>query len=219
MTTAHLLYIPTVFLLGMVFGALIAERGREKSTGDRPLSDSPRLGISKKVLLLAFLIFLGTFVITHLFPVPYGSKMVERALGGLALFDKQPSFSATEVYARLQSYSLEGLPVYKKFTYTIDVIFPISLFYFLITLSRFAFQRTYLPASLAKVVLVFPVIWIGFDLLENSMVFTLLSQFPDRINFLGSLLGWVTAIKFGLLFLSILSPVWLIFLRKRHRTL
>lgn len=86
--------------------------------------------VSTKVLLLAFLIFAGVFVITHLFPIPYGAKAVQSTLGGFSLFDKQPSFSSTDVYDRLQAYSSDGFNDYKRFTYTVDLIFSLAFFIF-----------------------------------------------------------------------------------------
>ncbi|MFV8326710.1 hypothetical protein [Flavobacterium sp. ZS1P14] len=170
------------------------------------MPDSAR-GTSGKILLFTFFIFICIFIVTHLFPVPYGLEIVHNALGGLEIFDKQPSFSSNEVYNRLQSFLLEGLEVYKRFTYTIDIIFPLTFFSFLITLARFVTQRTSLSKYLVNAIIVLPFIWLSFDLLENLIVFILLSEFPIRNNFLGSLLGFVTATKFGLLFLSILIPL------------
>lgn len=221
MTLQHIFYIPTIFLLGFLFGSLISERRRSKSTGNLQthfeLPDSERR-ISGKILLFTFLIFIGVFVITHFFPIPYGPKIVQNALSGLEIFDKHPSFSSNEVYARLQSFPFEGLEVYKRFTYTVDIIFPLAFFYFLITLVRFVIERTSLSTFLRKAIIVIPFIWLSFDILENSIVFTLLSEFPIRNNFLGSILGFVTATKFGLLFLSILVPsLFYVFAKKKHK--
>lgn len=220
MTLQHIFYIPTVFLLGLLFGSLISERSRRKSTGNLQthfeLPDSGRQ-ISRRILFFTFLIFLGVFVITHLFPIPYGSKTVQNALGGLEIFDKNPSFSSAEVYTRLQSFPFEGLKVYKRFTYTVDIIFPVTFLYFLITLARFVIERISLSPFLGKAIIVLPFIWISLDLLENLIIFKLLSEFPIRNYFLGTILGFVTATKFGLLFLSILvPPLIFVFARKKH---
>lgn len=219
MTLQHIFYIPTVFLLGFLFGTLISERRPGIPTRNSQTNfESPDLvqGISGKILLLAFFIFICTFIITHLFPIPFGPKTVQNALGGLEIFDKRPSFSSIEVYNRLQSFPLQGIEVYKRFTYTIDIIFPITFFYFLFTLARFVIQRTSLPKYLAKAIFYLPLIWLIHDLLENSILFTLLSEFPLRNNFLGSILGFVTVTKFGLLFLSILMPPLFFVLAKKN---
>lgn len=208
MTLQHIFYIPTIFIVGFLVGALVSEwsHGRKPSESSAGAMD-PGRGLSGKILLATFLIFICTFIITHMFPVPYGSKMVQNALGGLEIFDKQPSFSGADVYQRLQAYSPGGLEVYKTFTYTIDIIFPASLFFFLLTLARFVIQRTLLPGYLVRTLFLLPFIWLAFDLLENSIVFTLISSLPNRHFFLADILGFVTAIKFGLLLSSLVQPV------------
>ncbi len=210
MTLQHILYLPTIFLLGFLFGSLISERRYGKQTKSlQTYTELPNLvhKTTGKILLFAFLIFICTFIITHLFPIPYGSKMVENVLGGLQIFDKKPSFSSTEVYNRLAAYPIEGLNIYKRFTYTIDIIFPLSFFYFLITLAHFVIQRISLSKHLAKAIIIIPFIWLALDFIENAMVFALLSEFPVRNNFLGSILGFLTTTKFVFLFSCILVPV------------
>jgi len=215
--TSPILYSHS-FLFGISIRSFNFRKRAGKMIGNGQTKvDSANLAraVSTKVLLLAFLIFAGVFVITHLFPMPYGAKAVQSALGGLPLFDKQPSFSIEEVYSRLQAYSSDGFNDYKRFTYTVDLIFPLAFFYFLVTLSRFVVERISLSNFLTKAIIALPFIWLGFDLLENSMVFTLLSGFPNRIDFLAGILGFVTAAKFGLLLLSILvPPVFLVFGKK-----
>ena len=219
MTLQHIFYLPTIFLLGFLFGSLISESRHGKQTRNLQTHiELPDLvqGTTGKILLFAFLIFICTFIITHLFPIPYGSKMVQNALGGLEIFDKKPSFSSTEVYTRLLSYPIEGLNMYKRFTYTVDIIFPLSFFYFLITLARFVIQRISLAKHLAKAIIVIPFIWLALDLIENATVFALLTAFPVRNNFLGSILGFLTTTKFVFLFSSILVPVLcFVFARKK----
>jgi hypothetical protein len=219
MTLQHILYLPTIFFLGFLFGSLITERRHGKETRKLQINIGlPDLvqGTTGKILLFAFLIFLCTFIITHLFPIPYGSKMVQNALGGLQIFDKKPSFSSTEVYNRMASYPIEGLNIYKRFTYTIDIIFPLFFFYFLITLARFVIQRISLSKHLAKAIIVIPFIWLALDFIENAIVFALLTTFPIKNNLLGSILGFLTTTKFVFLFSAILVPVLcFVFARKK----
>lgn len=216
MTVHHIFYIPLVFLLGLFFGLLISEKRignfREKLQVKPNFTHFSPPKVSLMYLILTLLILIGVFIITHIFPIPYGLKIVHNALGGFALFDKQPSFSGTEVYNRLQAYAIAGLPVYKRFTYTTDLIFPLTFFYFLRTLSRFVAQRISVHRYLLSAIIGLPFIWLGFDLVENSMVFALLSAFPTRNDFIAGILSYVTTIKFGLLFLATLvPPVFLFF--------
>ena len=55
-----------------------------------------------------------------------------------------------------------------------------------------------------------PFIWFGTDMLENAIVFTLLTQFPMQNEFLGAIVGFVTVAKFSFLLLAIAAPAVLL---------
>jgi hypothetical protein len=198
MTTQHVLYIPIVFLLGLVFGTMLPRQATSLSeSGDNAL---------KKRLLQSFLIFILFFVVTHVFEIPGGAKSVVRHLGGSDLFDRRPSFSASAVYERIQSFSDYGRAAYKRFTYTIDILFPLSFLFFLSTFARYVRSRVFLSKPLARIFIYLPFAWFISDMIENATIFSLLSLFPNQNSFLGNSLGIITAVKFTLLALSILAP-------------
>lgn len=171
--------------------------------------------MSGKKLGLVFLIFIIVFIITHSFNVPAGSKQVSMLLGGLEIFDKKPIFGSDAVYHYIQSFPEIGIRVYKRFTYTIDVIFPLSMLLFLHTFSKFTLQRVALTKYFSKIVKLLPWIWFGFDMLENATVFYLLSEFPKQYPLVAGSLAWITAAKFVLLFLSLLVPALLLLFAKK----
>ena len=119
MTFSHIFYIPTIFLLGMVFGSMISRKTQNKSIiksgafNEKNSISQPKT--SRKILALTFLIFLLTFIITHFVEIPYSSKSVSRLLGGIEIFDKSPVFTSTAVYDRLNQYSTVGISAYKRF--------------------------------------------------------------------------------------------------------
>ena len=206
MTFQHLFYIPTIFLLGLIFGILLGNNSNTVSTDGK---------VSAKKLGLVFLIFIIVFIITHSFNIPAGSKQVSMLLGGLEIFDKKPIFGSDAVYHYIQSFPEIGIQVYKRFTYTIDVIFPLSMLLFLHTFSKFTLQRVALTKYFFKTVETLPWIWFGFDMLENATVFYLLTEFPQQHLWVVGSLAWITIAKFSLLFLSLLVPVsLLLFTRK-----
>ena len=209
MTLQHIFYIPTIFLLGLVFGTMI-----NKATESQ--NNQLLYKTSRRILLQTFLVFLLVFIITHVFEIPWGSKAVSHLLGGIEIFDKRPVFSSDAVYERISLFPAEGLMAYKRFTYTIDAIFPISFFIFLLTFSRFVYQRITIPKYLENVSINLPIFWFLSDLVENAVIFNILSKFPSQSEFLGSSLGFITVIKFGLLLLSILTPsVLFLFAKKK----
>ena len=206
MTFQHLFYIPTIFLLGLISGILLSNNTSTASAEGK---------MSGKKLGLVFLIFIIVFIITHSFNVPAGSKQVSMLLGGLEIFDKKPIFGSDAVYHYMQSFTEIGIRVYKRFTYTIDVIFPLSMLLFLYTFSKFTLQRVALTKYFFKTVKLLPWIWFGFDMLENANVFYLLSEFPKQHLFVAGSLGWITVTKFVLLFLSLLLPALLLLFPKK----
>jgi hypothetical protein len=107
---------------------------------------------------------------------------------------------------------------YKRFTYTIDILFPLSLLLFLFTFARFVSQRITIPKYLVNVLIGLPFFWFAFDLLENAVIFNILTKFPSQNEFLGGSLGIITAIKFGLLLLSIFTPSLLFIFAKKVAT-
>lgn len=214
MTSAHILYIPTIFLLGFLTGSLVGQ-------GFNSSRDASRSGITGRILLGSFLIFAIVFVGTHFFEVPRSSKAVTKALNGLEIFDKKPSYTADNVYSRMAAFPEYGRVLYKQFTYTIDVLFPITLFTFLFLLARFTIDRTNQPGAFKTILIAIPILWLGLDFIENTIIFNLLDTFPVKNLLLAGALGYVTIVKFSLLLLSILLPTTFISLhnfRKRVST-
>ena len=202
MTSAHILYIPTIFFLGFLAGSLSSNGYSQVST--------TRSGITSRTLLGSFVIFAIVFAGTHFFEIPRSSKAVAKALNGLEIFDKKPSYSSDEVYTRMETFPEYGRLLYKQFTYTIDVLFPITFFVFLILLARFTINKFRLSKPLQIGLQIIPVTWIGMDFIENAIIFNLLDQYPVKNHFLAGSLGYITLIKFTLLLLSIIAPATII---------
>ena len=100
MTSAHVLYIPTIFLLGFLAGTLFRSRSNALSEPTH-IDDQSRkhATVTGRVLFGSFLIFAFAFIGTYFFEIPKYSKAVTQAMNGLEIFDKKPSYSSDEVYA------------------------------------------------------------------------------------------------------------------------
>ncbi|MCV9386017.1 hypothetical protein [Reichenbachiella ulvae] len=203
MTSAHLLYIPIVFSLGLLVGTLLSSNA-ERSTKSHQKPDG--LFPKGSTLFGSFLIFMAAFVGTHFFEIPRSSKAVSTALNDLEIFDKAPSFSSEEVYSRIASFPLYGMAIYKEFTYTIDVFFPITLLAFLILLSLYVTKRGPISRQFRITLLLIPMIWFVMDMIENYSIYHLLDTFPAKNETLAGMLGYITITKFTLLLLAILIP-------------
>ena len=214
MTSAHVLYIPTIFLLGFLAGTLFRSRSNNLSEPTH-IDDQSRKHstVTGRVLFGSFLIFAFAFIGTHFFEVPRSSKAVTKAMNGLEIFDKKPSYSSDEVYARMENFTKEGRALYQQFTYTIDILFPITLFTFLFLLGRFASQRHSTSKYFQIALILLPSLWLASDFMENGIIFYLLEQYPATNHRLAGSLGYITITKFALLFLSILIPTLIIALK------
>lgn len=220
MTIQHVFYIPTIFLLGLVSGIILNDRRRGISAINSRDTDSKtyqlRHQTSGRNLFQTFLVLLLVFVITHIFEMPWGLKTVSQLLGGVEIFDRSPVFSSSEVYMRLNQFSFEGLKTYKRFTYTTDVVFPLSLLAFLSTLAQYVSQRKKINRCLRILLSGLPFFWFACDMVENAVIFTILSKYPGQIMFLADSLGYITAVKFVLLLLSLFMPTLLYIFSKKE---
>ena len=211
MTSAHILYIPTIFLLGFLTGSLVGKGSNS------PEEASKQSGITGRTLLGSLLILAIVFVGTHFFEIPRSSKDVTKALNGLEIFDKKPSYTSDDVYSRMEMFPEYGRLLYKQFTYTIDVLFPITLFTFLFLLARFAVKGAVISRRLQILLIAIPVLWVSMDLIGNVIIFKLLDDFPVKRHALAGSLGYITITKFSLLLLSILGPTIVITLGKARK--
>lgn len=218
MTPAHAFFIPSIFFLGLFFGALIA---RKAGPVTHARADAhPARRASGWGLGIAFLVFVGTFVATHMLALLGGVKALHHVLNGQPIFDQRPSFASADVYARLEAFGAPGRAMYQQFTYTADLLFPLSLLAFLAVLARFVLDRSAVRGALRTVLLVLPGLWFCSDMLENTMVYHLIAQYPLQHPWLAGTLGLVTTVKFSLLLLALVVPaVCSVWLRQRTAAL
>lgn len=204
MTREHLFFIPFIFSLGFVVGALVTrERPREAANG--------------RQVVVAGLIVLLVFVATHALSTHGGARQTGELLAGQPIFDQRPSFSAAEVYERIVRFGEAGRDAYRRMTYTSDLAFPLALFYFLFSLARYVTRQVDgLSPRATRLVILMPFLWLATDLAENAIVFTLLRDFPARNDALAGILGVVTDTKFTLLVASVVALAVLMAVKRRR---
>lgn len=207
MTPQHILYIPIIFLLGYTFGKvtnLSLEKGRHNHRA--------QLAHDTNKLFYSFILFIAVLLITHAFEIPWGSKELNHLLNNKPLFDHHPTFTSQAVYQRIATFPAEGITAYKRFTHSIDLLFPAVLFFFLFTFARFVQTHAVSSAYLLRFLPVLSILWLASDLAENTFLFTILHTFPREVNFLAGMLGYITLVKFSLLLLSATAPSLLLLL-------
>jgi len=211
MTTEHVLYIPTIFFIGFLIGKLATPQiDQNAPTGHKLIKGNLVLG--------SFILFAVVFAATHFLELPASSKAVSKALGGAEIFDKSPSFSSDEVYQRISHFPEAGIYLYKRFTHSIDILFPLSFFVFLLLLSKFLVQRLQANPIIIRILTALPIIWLACDMVENGVIYYLLNDFPERHNLLAGILGYLTIIKFVFLLLSVAMPALSTLFKKSRLT-
>lgn len=162
--------------------------------------------MTSRLIVLATLAFaLTVFAVTHFAPIPGGLVDLRAATGGRPILDLQPSFSADDVYARLDAFGEAGRELYQRFLVTTDVVFPLSLLGFLVAFARYASGG--MTAAWRVALLAVPIAWFALDMGENASVYWLLSLYPERDDAIAGVVGFVTSAKRAALFAAIGAPI------------
>lgn len=203
MTQQHIIYIPTIFLLGLVIGLILGDRKASKNEHMETFNHKKE----KKRVLYSFLFFAIVFITTHIYDLPYNSKNVSRLLGHQEIFDKSPVFTSGEFYQKISTFSIEGINAYMRFTYTSDLIFPLAFLIFILSFYRYMKYKSSNTAAIWDFLKALPYLWFASDLLENLLIFSILNYYPIKLNLPAGSVGIITVIKFTLLFCALIAPV------------
>lgn len=199
MPLSHLIFIPAVFLIGALAGFTVATR-----RGGRPTALLTTLGI-----------FFVTLLVTHAAPIPGGVHALKASVNHQQLFDQHPTVSPDDVYRRISAFGATGREAYQQFTYTTDLVFPLTLFLFLFALARFVGERFGPMQMQRRILRLGPILWFTSDLVENGIIYFLLATYPTLHAVPASMLAYVTVSKFVLLLVSFALPLALYVLSLR----
>jgi hypothetical protein len=201
-TLGHFLFIPTVFFIGMLSGFAAATH----RSGGSPARSVTR-AVRPVVLLSALGLFLVTLLATHFAPIPGGVQDLHVSLDHHKIFDQNPSFSLEETYRRVSGFGEAGREAYQRFTYTTDLIFPLALLFFLFVFARFVAERVVVGKAPRIILIAAPFLWFTSDLIENGILYFLLSTYPAQQVVPASMLAYVSVLKFSLLVVSFVLPL------------
>jgi hypothetical protein len=155
----------------------------------------------------AFFILLVTFAVTHLASFPGSLAHFRESTGGQKILDMRASSSAAETYERLSAMGETGRSLYLRLVVTIDIVFPLAMLGFLLTFAWFVGQRAGVPRWASRLLTLPPVLYFGLDLLENASVLAMLLQYPDRLEGIASIVGYLTRGKRTSMMVAFLAPV------------
>jgi hypothetical protein len=161
-------------------------------------------------VLGAFVLMLAVFGATHLLSYPGSVAHFKAATGGQKILDMQPSVSADETYQRLQAMGEGGRELYLRLILTVDIVFPLAVLLFSFVLARFAAERANLKGWSRAILVALPLVYWGFDLLENASVAAMLLQHPDRVDWLAGTVRYLTKGKRLFMVLAFVVPLVLL---------
>lgn len=176
--------------------------------------------ISNRTIGITFFVFLSIFLITHFVNFPGSVAYFKEVTNQKPLLDLQPEFSTEGVYDRLKSFGEDGRAAYLKLIPTIDFIFPLSAFLFLLILGRFAADKFKHP-KYSRYYWMLPSSYLFMDFLENAIIIIILMNYPQQLNLPASLLGYISVTKRVLMISALLIPLIVLLLaalrnRKSH---
>jgi hypothetical protein len=164
--------------------------------------------MTPRTIFVAALVWAVLVVIAvHFLDFPGSVPDFQHASGGGTLLDASPAFSSTGVYSRLDEYGEDGRRNYAFRNMTIDVLLPLSVLPFLFLMMRKAVMPFRFGQLLRAALLSLPVIYVVFDLLENSIVLVLLGNYPQRLDLLAVSLPYTTIVKRAASLLAMAVPL------------
>ncbi len=131
----------------------------------------------------------------HFLDFPGSVPNFQQMSGGGTLLDASPAFTADSIYQRLGEYGNEGRRNYTFRNVTVDILLPLSVLPFLFLLMLRAVTPFALGRFVRATLLSLPLVYVIFDLLENSVVLVLLGDYPERLDVLAGSLPYATIIK------------------------
>lgn len=134
-------------------------------------------------------------VAVHFLDFPGSVPNFQQVSGGGTLLDAVPAFTADSIYQRLDAYGDEGRKNYSFRNVTVDILLPLSVLPFLFLLMLRAVTAVPVGRFVRATLLSVPLVYVIFDLLENSIVLVLLSSYPERLDTLAMNLPYATIIK------------------------
>lgn len=205
MPSSHLLFIPAVFMIGVLAG-IVGTQHWAAGSSPRPTGSA---ATRPRGLAISIGVFMVVFLATHFAPIPGSVMSVRSSLNHQKLFDQSPTFSIEETHRRIEAFGPSGREAYQLFTFTTDLVFPLALFSFLFAFARHVGSRV--PSARVgwsrTLLTIPPIAWLLMDLLENGTIYHMLRTHPAPQILPATLLPYLTISKYSLLALAFGLPI------------
>ena len=156
--------------------------------------------------LLAFIAFgILLYIIDY---SPIGITGLKNLCGSEQLLDFEVNYSVEQAYAILDSLGAQGRQFYLYKILPIDIIYPVSLMFFLLCFVTTVLKNSTKSNSIFRLLAFLPLLYLLCDWGENIGFAIMLANFPTQINIVCQISNIFTMAKFcfvGLIIITIIT--------------
>jgi hypothetical protein len=152
---------------------------------------------------------------------PFGIEQLEEITGGVGALDEM-FYTPESAYEVLDKQGEAGRQFYQQLLLTTEIIFPFIYRMFNAVFIAFLFSRFLPPKSKLNYLCLAPIIGMIADYIENSLILTMLFNYPERLYAIANTASVITIIKWvsnyadwTLITLGIIGAVLAYILKKR----
>ena len=117
-------------------------------------------------------------------------------------------YSSDRFYGLIESYGHEQRSLYIILRWTFDLVYPLVYGLYFLTWILYLSQK--------KTLLIYPLLGIGFDYIENILATVTVGMYPKELPFLVYLMQGFSLLKWLFLLISICILIFLVYRRFKH---
>ena len=152
--------------------------------------------IANRWTLLAFGVVAVTTVATvNLADLTWTLPAFVRLTGGVGILDLEWHYTADAAYRILSGQGEAGRAFYWRILWTVDVVIPITVSLWLAIMITLGLRRVAAPDSRWRHLNLLPLAAGVADVLENTAIAIMLWSYPQRLDLLATIAGYVTTAK------------------------
>lgn len=167
----------------------------------------------RKTSFWAFLISLALFIIFMILVLPPQAARSAEVTGTNASPDTSFYYNRQQLYQIAEDYGQEGRYYYVDSRITFDIVWPLVYTLFLLNAISWILNKTIVEGSSLRLLNLVPITSILFDFLENISNMVVMFRYPTPTDWLASIAGIFTSLKWitlsaGFLILIIGVLLW-----------
>ena len=166
---------------------------------------------------------MGFFFLFNLVVMPSGQKFMGGRAHEVGSIDLTFGASPASLFDQVEAYGPQGRVVYRIFTLTADVAYPINYSLFMGLAITYTFRHIFPEKSWLQKLNLVPFGALLFDVLENIGVASLLTAYPQRFIWLAgytvimNFIKWILAGTSTLLVVFGLVGWWVVSIKNRQK--